>query len=372
MVASVAILLLVSIGLGVQQDVTKQVSDLGANVIVCVPGRVNLTTFNPNLGGQSWFKEEDADRLAEVNGVKQVALLSFAGGGARKDGREAYPLIIAASPEWFDMHQVTLSHGRLYERSDYGKNVVVLGGIAAKEIFEPNENPVGQKIDINQQSYEIIGVTADKQTEESLFSMQSLDNIAYIPYGTFLQVSPGAQIDRFMVQTEPTAEPRKLVKDLEGALDERLDRQQFSVLTQEDLLGLIFSVMGILQTLVVGLTSIALFVGGIGIMAIMMMGVNERRKEIGVRRAVGATSRSVFTQILVESIAIGLAGVLCGLLISLIVAACLSTWTSIKPIMTPGVLALAFGVGVGVGAISGVLPAVRASRQDPSTSLRNE
>lgn len=372
MVASVAILLLVSIGLGVQKDVTKQVADLGANVIVCVPGRVNLTTFNPNLGGQSWFKEDDAERLSKVQGVKQVALLSFAGGGARKDGKEAYPLIIAASPEWFAMHEVELAGGRLYTKSDYGKKVVVLGGIAAKEIFTPTEDPVGQSIEINQGTYEIIGVTADKVAEESLFSMQSLDNIAYIPYGTFLDVSPDAQIDRFMVQTEPTAEPRQLVERLENALDERLDRQQFSVLTQEDLLGLIFSVMGILQTLVVGLTSIALFVGGIGIMAIMMLGVNERRKEIGVRRAVGATSREVFVQILIESIAIGLAGVVAGLIISLIVAACLSAWTSIKPEMTAGVLALAFGVGIGVGALSGVLPAIRASRQDPAASLRNE
>jgi putative ABC transport system permease protein len=372
MVASIAILLLVSIGLGVREDLTKQVADLGVNVVVCVPGHVEMSSFNPNLGGQSYFEPKDAVRLKKVPGVKNVATLSFAGGGARYEKQDAYPLIIAATPEWFEMRPIELEAGRVYTSADAGRKVVVLGGVARKLLFQSSAEAVGKEIEINKVMYEIIGVSQETEEGKSLFSMQSLENIAYIPYSTFHELNPAGQIDRLMVQSDPSVEPKTLVSRLDSALGERLDRQQYTVLTQEDLLQLIYSVMGILQTLVIGLTSIALFVGGIGIMAIMMLGVNERHKEIGVRRAVGATARTIFRQILAESVIISLSGVFGGLVVSLIVAWALATFSPIKPLITPGVLALAFGVGIGVGGLSGLLPAMRAARQDPAVALRNE
>lgn len=372
MVASIAILLLVSIGLGVRADLSRQVADLGVNVVVCVPGHVELSSFNPNLGGQSYFKDQDADRLRQVQGVKTVSMLSFAGGGARRGDKDAYPLIMAASPEWFEMRPIDLEAGRVFSASDAGKMVVVLGGVAKKQLFPEEVDPIGESIEINNNSYQIIGIARETEEGKSLFSMQSLENIAYIPLSTFQSLNKDAQIDRLMVQSDPSTEPKELVERLDAALGERLDRQQYSVLTQEDLLQLIFSVMGILQTLVVGLTSIALFVGGIGIMAIMMLSVNERRKEIGVRRAVGAPPGAIFRQVIAESILISLGGVLAGLVISLVVSWALATFTPIKPLMTFGVLALAFGVAVGTGALSGLIPALRAARQDPAVALRSE
>lgn len=371
MVASIAILLLISIGVGVQKDVTSQVENLGVNLLICVPGRIQMTMgFNPNLGGQSWFKESDREDLMKVEGVRRAALLTFAGGGIEYNKKEAYPMIIAATPEWFQIHTMKLKAGRLYDNSS-ANNVCVLGGSAAEELFGKG-TAIGKKIKINQEEFEIIGVSDDGKTEQSMFSMQSMSNVAYYPYKTHKKISTESQIDRIMVQTDPEVDPKSLVAGLEGVFSKRLERSQYTVLTQEDLLGLIYSLMSILSTLVIGLTSIALFVGGVGIMTVMIMSVNERRKEIGVRKALGAKTSDIFRQILWESVMIGTAGVLAGLVFSSLVAVALASFTKIKPIMNWDTILLAFIVGIGVGAISGLIPAVRAARVDPVVSLRNE
>ncbi len=373
MAASVAILLLISIGKGVEKDITSRVDEIGVNVLICVPGRIDLQGmgFNPNLGGQSWFKAEDSDRLKKVQGVEQTALLSFAGGGLAWNGKESYPLMIANTPEWFDMHKTTLKSGRLFTKLDTDSQVVVLGAVAKDQLFG-QEEALGRKVKINGHEFEVIGTLEDAGSESSLFNMQSFQNVAYLPYEAQRKLSPDMQIDRIMVQTSFDAEPKSLVKNLEDALGERLDRQQYSVLTQQDLLGLVYQVMGILSTLVIGLTSIALFVGALGIMTVMVMSVSERRKEIGVLKAIGAAQKDVFMQFLWESIIIGLAGVLMGLAVSLIVNWGLASFTKIKPLMGWDTLALAFVVGVGVGAAAGIFPALKAARQDPVVSLRAE
>lgn len=369
-VATVAIVLLMSIGLGVQKDVRSQVEDLGANVVVVVPGRVELMGgFNPNLAGQSWFEESDRDAIRAVSGVRNVAILSFVGGGITAEGQEAYPFLIATTPEWFVMRPVDLAEGRLLREGD--TDAVVLGSVAKELLF--GETPAaGRKVQVNGKPYTVVGVTREKEQSQSLFSMQSLANVAYLPYAGFKQTSPDAQIDRFMIQTDPEAEPEALVARLEATLGERLSRQQFSVLTQEDLLGVIYKLFAILSTLVVGLTSIALFVGWFGIMTVMLMAVNERRKEIGVRKATGARQRDVFSQFLAEAVLIGATGVAVGVLISAVVCALLAQFTAIKPMMTPGIVGLAFGSGIGIGGLFGLWPAMRAARQDPVVSLRNE
>jgi putative ABC transport system permease protein len=171
---------------------------------------------------------------------------------------------------------------------------------------------------------------------------------------------------------DPVAEPRSLIRRLEAVLGERLDRQQYQVITQEDLLGLVYKLMNILTWLLTGLTSIALFVGGVGIMTVMLMAVNERSKEIGIRKAVGARPGDVFTQFLGEAVIIALAGGAVGLVISYFVCLGLAAWTPIKPLITVSTVVLSFGVCLIVGGFFGLIPAMKASRKDPVASLRNE
>ncbi|MCB0824906.1 MAG: ABC transporter permease [Armatimonadetes bacterium] len=370
-IASVAIILLISIGLGVQKDITSQVDDLGANMLIIVPGQVSLGGFNPNMMGKSYLTETHAEQISTLPGVKNLAKFSFAGGGVTRGENEAFPLVIAVDSNWFQMHQLDFVEGTPFTSTEDGKKVCVLGGVAKSSLF-PDENAASQSVTINGEEFEIIGVTEDKGQEQSPFSMQSLSNVAYIPLSTIQSTQDNVQIDRIFIETEPDYNPESLIASIESVLAKSLSKQQFSVLTQEDLLKMIFQVMGILGTLVIGLTSIALFVGGIGIMAIMLMSVGERTKEIGIRKATGATKRDIFLQFLIEALIIGVGGVIAGLLISIVVIIVLANTTAIKPLLTPGTVLLAFGVGVGTGTIFGLLPALKASRLHPVEALRLE
>jgi putative ABC transport system permease protein len=371
MVASTAILLLISIGQGVQKDVSKQVEGLGVNVLIGMPGRVNMqmSGFNPNMGGQSWYREEDAARLSKIPGVRTVAVLSFAGGAVKAGEKEEYPFIIACTPNWFGIHNAELAEGRFFTDAD--TEVAIIGSVARKTLFGEGE-ALGQTIQINGQDLKVVGVLQSEDQEQSLFSVGSFQNVAYLPYKTHKAAADSVQIDRLMIQSDPSVDPASLVEASEKALGERLDRSQFSVLTQQDLLRLIFNLMGIVNTLVVGLTAISLFVGGIGILALMMMSVNERRKEIGIRMALGARRKDIFMQVLWEASLTGLAGVVAALVFSVIVNYVLTLTTVLRPDLTLGTVALAGLVGIGVGALAGVIPASRAAGLDPVVNLRNE
>ncbi|MBS1710248.1 MAG: ABC transporter permease [Armatimonadetes bacterium] len=370
-VASIAILLLVSIGLGVQKDITGQIDGLGADLLIVVPGRIDLGSFNPNIGGKSFLTPQSADEIARLDGVKHVAQLSFAGGGIQAEKLEAYPVIIAATPEWLGMQPGKLKEGRYFTPQEAKGRVCVIGSIAADELF-PNSSAVGKNVTVNGEPYRVVGVIQDQHSESSPFSAFSLVNVVYIPLPYIQSTQQNVQIDRIMVQIDNSVDPKLLLPKIKQVLGRRLQDSQFSVLTQEDLLKLVFDVLGILGTLVVGLTSIALAVGGLGIMTVMLMSVGERTREIGVRLAVGASRRAIFRQFLLESALIGLAGVLMGLAVSAATIYAIAATTSIKPLLTGGTVAMTLATGVGLGILFGVAPAAKASRMHPVECLRHE
>lgn len=370
LVATVAIALLVSIGIGVQKDITDQVKDFGAGIII-MPGHVDVSNFNPNLAGKSYLDDKTAELVTSVKGVKGLAKVSFAGGSVKTKENEAYPFIVAVTPEWFQLMQKDYKSGGPFTQTDRNQPVCVLGSIAAGVVF-PNESEIGKTVTINSHDYRVVGVIDDKKAEQSLFSAQSLSNVTYIPLDYLRSVEESIQIDRMFVQIDPSIDPKNLVDSVQSSVATHLDKSNFSVLTQEDLLGLMYQLLSILTTLVTGLTGIALFVGGVGVMTVMLMSVGERAKEIGVRKAVGATNRDVFTQFLIEASLISLVGCVLGLALSGVVIVLLAQFTKIKPIMTPGTLAMVFSVGVGLGCIFGLIPAVKAAKKDPVESLRNE
>jgi ABC-type antimicrobial peptide transport system permease subunit len=372
-VASVAIVLLVSIALGVRADITQQVRDLGVNLIVVLPGRIEPgdMMFNPNLAGISFLDEKDAERVKTVPGVLRATPLTFAGGGIRRGKQEAFPITIATTPDWFQIRPVHMMAGNTFTWDQEHDDVCVLGSIAKVKLFG-STNAIGQTLYYNRHPFRIVGITEDKKSTDSLFSMGGFENVVYFPYHALKKEIPGLQTHRIMIQTAPEIEPKALVKRIDDVIGQRLDRQQYSVLTQQDLLGLIYQVMGILTWLLTGLTSIALFVGGVGIMAIMLMSVNERSKEIGIRKTVGAKRRDIFVQFLAESIALGALGGAVGLALSWVVGEFFIHYTKIHPMITPGVVILSFSVCVGVGAVFGVLPAANAARKDPVVALRSE
>lgn len=369
MVASTAITLLVSIATGVQADVRKQVEDIGVNVLIVIPGRIADGTFNPNLGGMSYLTEGDATSLRNVEGVVATVPWTFVGGGIERNGKFANPILAATEPAWFAMRPTELEAGRLLQEGD--RDVVVIGSIARRQLFG-EESAIGQTVRINQRKYTVVGVTKDRESEQSLFSAGGLQNLVYLPYDYLKEITPDLQTHRIMVQIRPDVPPKPLIEQLEGVLGQRLDRTQYQVLTQEDLLGLVFKLMSILTWLLTGLTSIALFVGGVGILTVMLMSVNERSREIGIRKATGARRSDVFQQFLAEAILISVTGGVVGLLLSAGVGWALASFTPVKPMITPGIVGLAMSVCVGVGVIFGLIPAMNAAKKHPVEALRSE
>lgn len=372
-VGSFAIVLLVSIALGVREDLTRQVNDLGVNLLVVLPFRVSDSAmFSPNAAGVSYLKDEDLASIRKVEGVRRAAPLMFVGGSVRHGSKESpTTFIIAAGSDWFGVRPVTLAEGRVFGQSDEQSDVCVIGSIAKENLFG-TVAALGKPVSINGHEYTVIGVTEDRKREESLLSFGSFENIAYIPYPVAKARVPNPQLHRIMIQTAPDVEPKNLVSSVEGTLAKSHERETFSVVTQKDLLKLVYKLMSILTWLLSGLTSIALVVGGVGIMTVMLMSVNERTKEIGIRKTVGAKRTDVFQQFFVEAVVLAIVGGLFGLLISYGASLALYYFTPIKPMLTSNVVFLALTTCLSLGALFGILPAVNAARKDPVVSLRSE
>ncbi len=374
LVGTLAVVLLISVAKGVQKSVTQQIEDLGVNLLIVMPARIQEgSMFSPNLAGISYLTEEDISNVRKVPGVRLASPLMFVGGAVRVAERVSpSTFAIAAQPEWFSIRPVELAEGRTFGPQDAGKPVCVIGSLAKGFLFGA-QPALGKSIEVAGNEYEIVGVTVDKSSEgNDLFSMGGFENIAYVPYDYVRDHVPNPQVHRIMIQTAPDREPKSLVADVESALGKRLDRDMYSVLTQRDLLKLVFQIMDLLTWLLTGLTSIGLFVGGVGIMVVMLMMVNERAKEIGIRKAVGARRGDVFLQFVFESGVIGLLGGGLGVALSAVVGHVLSRTTPIKPILGLETVVLGFAVSIGVGTVFGLLPAMRASAKDPVASLRNE
>ena len=373
MVGSAAIILLISIARGVQADVSNQVTGLGVNLLVVIPGKIDSDSlFSPNLAGLSYIEDQDVDRVRRVPGVERAAPLMFVGGGIRHGLRESTStFVIAAGADWFAIHQSKLAAGRFFNANDSHSFVCVIGSVAKERLFA-NAEAIGQQVTINDAKYTVIGVTEDPKAEDSLFSMGGFENMAYIPYPLMHDIVPNPQINRIMIETVPDRDPKDLVASVKAVLAQRLSDQQFTVVTQRDLLNIVYRILGLLTSLLTGLTSIALIVGGMGIMTVMLMSVGERAKEIGIRKTVGATHRDIFIQFLFEALCLTIFGGLVGLAVSFLACEYLANFTKIKPLLNASVISLGLLVSTVVGIVFGLLPALKAARKNPVDALRSE
>ncbi|CAN5281699.1 ABC transporter permease [soil metagenome] len=371
-----SVVLLTSIGTGLQSYVTDQFASLGSNTLYVVPG--NPFGSGGGFSGQDQVTErskptlkiEDLQKILRSNrDTISRGVAASTGTAEAKYAQVTKKVTLYGTTAGYDLVQNTkTTRGRWYDASDdqLSRRVAVLGPKAATELFG-EVDPVNKKIKLDGQSYTVIGVL---EAKGGGFGGPSFDNYIYLPFNT-LKVNFNVDlVNQFIFQTVDKESIPAAKIGITNSLLKRLKKDDFTVFDQSQLLTTINSVLGVLTVGLGGIAAISLVVGGIGIMNIMLVSVTERTREIGLRKALGATPNTILTQFLIEASLLSGIGGLIGIAIAFL--GTLAIQTVFPARILPSSILLAFGVSTAVGMIFGAAPARHASQLSPIEALRSE
>ena len=262
-----------------------------------------------------------------------------------------------------------IARGEFLTESDVavGRRVVVLGAAAADALF-PDSDAIAKSITVSGLRFRVIGVA------ERLGASLGFDRDAqvYVPLTAAQRLFGTRRVDTIFVKAPDVEDLSEVTDAVRAEFDSRFGAEEYSVVSQEEILGVAGQFIGVLTIVLVAIAGISLLVGGIGVSNIMLVSVQERTREIGLRKALGARTRDVVAQFLAEAVVLCGAGGLTGIGLGVGLAELAKRLTPLPAAVTWWSVALAFGVSVGVGLIFGVVPARRAGRLDPVTALRYE
>lgn len=366
-----AVILLTAIGEGLHQYLLDEFSQFGTNIITIQPGKSQ--THGGNVGIFGTVKPltvEDADALQRVPFIEFVNPTVQGNAEVRADGKIRRSFVYGAGPDFPRAFKMKVQMGNFLpdDESAHARNFVVLGQKVRQELFS-NINPLGEYVRIGGERYRVIGVMEGKGQVLGF----DMDDIVYIPAARALEMFNRAGLIEINVNYQPSADPNKVVESIKSILTARHGREDYTVITQEQALEVMNSVLGVITFAVAAIGAISLLVGGVGILTIMTMAVTERIGEIGLLRALGARQRQVLALFLGEAILLSAAGGLAGLLLGMGIAQTLHALIPALPVQIPVFFAvLAESSAVLIGLAAGVVPARRAARMDPVEALRTE
>lgn len=377
-VSSVSLVL--AIGDGVKNAVTAQVSEFGTNLIQVNPGQAISGEGGEEGGGAASFAsafgtstltEKDVDSIRQIRGVYAVSAVSLVSGIPSYNGRPGSGAILFATDDQFDDAVKTeLAKGRFLNPSS--QNEAVVGGTIADKMFG-SEDPLGKQIEIRDKLFTVVGVTK-KPDGDSLSFGPGLDSAVFLPLSAGKAFNNGSiNINEIDVKTTSPENVNEVQQEIKNRLkDNHGGEEDFSVLDAEEQLNIFDSILGIVTTFVAAIAGISLLVGGIGIMNIMLVSVTERTREIGLRKAIGASSGMVLSQFLIEAIVLTLLGGLMGLGFAYLYGLVVKQLANIEPVFSFQAVGIAFVISVIVGIIFGIAPALKAARMKPIDALRYE
>ena len=362
-----AVVVLVAIGSGAKKEVEAQVNGLGANLVILVPGQLEFGAAPT----RSQLELADADRVGRAIGQPDdVAVTLASGETVRAGGNSAFATVNgtnAAVPRIFNRPVARGSYLRASD-VDTRRRVAVIGPELASQLYE-GADPLGRTLAVGGVRFRVIGVFAPLG---GAFG-QSRDAEVHIPVTAAQRLFDDTRVDALAVKA-PTTDAIEEVSDTALAvLQDRYPDEEFSAVTQDQILGTVGRILGLLTTVLAAIAAISLLVGGVGVSNIMLVSVRERTREIGLRKAVGARQRDVLVQFLIEAVMLttigGVIGIALGVGASLGLSAAIDQLPAEITWWSP---ALAFGVSAAVGVFFGVVPARRAGRLDPVVALRAE
>jgi putative ABC transport system permease protein len=376
----VSVVVTVSVGIGIRRQITGQINQLGPDLITIIPGQndqssgdnlIRSLNLLPTLGSGA-FDQKDLNLIASTKNVKVAVPLSLVTGTASVGNTQYNGQVIATTDGLPSVFNQQIQYGQFFSANDISDNVAVIGENVATQLFHDN-SPIGESFNLRGQSFTVMGVFGQFDTSP-LTPIANYNNDIFVPFDIGSQLTGGnPQIYEIFAKPYSIGQTNQVAQSIENNLSNSEGGQtNFSVLEQKQNLAIANSTLTLLTSLVAGVTAISLFVGGIGIMNIMLVSVIERTKEIGIRKAIGATNRQIRNQFLTESAAIGFMGGVIGVIVSFVVDEVLALFTTLRPAMTFEIVFLAICVGLFAGIIFGLMPAIRASRRDPIDSIRHD
>lgn len=378
-----AVIVMVALGTGVKESITNSIASLGSNMLIVSPAATNNGGVRGAAGSNTKLKYDDAkaikDRIKNIDYVSPSVASSYQIVNGRSNWNSS---VQGVTPEYMAIRSLEVVSGSYISINDMDKRnrVAVLGATVATELFG-TDNPVGSNIRINNAPYMVIGVLSKKG--QSAMG-QDQDDVVYIPLTTAqerllgithvqsinIQVSTAEKMTQ--VQSEVTNLLRSRHRIREGGDDD------FKVNNLTSLMELVDQQTAMITALLGSIAAISLVVGGIGIMNIMMVSVTERTREIGIRKALGATFKAIMTQFLIESVVISVVGGFIGVIAAFGICFIINSLglemsgSPFKTSITVLPIVVSFIFSVGIGLFFGIYPARKAAKLDPIEALRYE
>jgi putative ABC transport system permease protein len=375
-----AVIILMSVGQGTTASILNSLSSLGANTITVRPGSSTSGGIRGGFGSASTLTLEDANAIAAtVANIDGVAPTSSSGMQVVAGNQNMNVQVTGINTSYQDINNIKLDEGDFITQENYDNHakVALIGATVASTLF-PNEDPVGQKVRMSSNIFTVIGLVQSKGE-----GFNSTDNLILIPLTTLQgmtsaltttgqhtvsSISIQASSDKVIstVESDITDLLRTRHKIALGASDD------FSVSSTQEITNTLTSSTQSLTLMLGAIAGISLLVGGIGVMNIMLVSVMERRREIGIRKALGAQERDIWGQFLIDSAILTLTGGIIGVGVGWGGAYLINAMGWTTTVVTMNIVVLAVGVSVFIGLFFGFYPAWQGSRMDPIQALRSE
>jgi putative ABC transport system permease protein len=366
-----SVVMLIALGVGLKNYLKEQFEGLGANLIIILPGsglsgEGGAASLGPGLVSGIQFDERDVASLQRIPNVEYSIPLFFKSTQIDAGKDKEFGYIMGASEDLFDLMNSKILEGELFSKSDVQarSKVAVLGYTIADKLFDKPEDAVGRTVRLDNQRFKVIGVVEKTGDNEQ-------DSSVIIPYKTtYGSMNPDKTFWSIYLGVESEENVEEVKERAKETLLKRYDEDDFSVTEQSEILSTVNQIFNILNAVLVAIASISLLVGGIGIMNIMYASVTERTKEVGIRRAVGATQNDILLQFLTESIILSAFGGIAGLLLATIIVLIVRPFFPVAINLLSVVLTL--GISSAIGVFFGVFPARRAAKLPPIEAIRFE